>query len=43
MGLTYAKIKLSNPRKPNLKDVDVDSLVDTGNQKEQNSEGQASS
>ncbi|TAL58179.1 MAG: clan AA aspartic protease [Bacteroidetes bacterium] len=30
MGLTYAKIKLSNPRNPNLKDVEVDSLVDTG-------------
>ena len=30
MGLTYAKIKLGNPRKPALKDVEVDSLVDTG-------------
>ena len=30
MGLTYAKIKLSNPRNPNLKDVELNSLVDTG-------------
>ena len=30
MGLTYTKIKLSNPRKSNLKDVEVDCLVDTG-------------
>lgn len=30
MGLTYAKIKLSNPRNQNLKDVEVNSLVDTG-------------
>ena len=30
MGLTYAKIKLSNPRKPELKSVEVNSLVDSG-------------
>lgn len=30
MGLTYTKIKLSNPRLPELKAVEVSSLVDTG-------------
>ena len=30
MGLTYAKIKLSNPRHTHLKDIVVDCLVDTG-------------
>lgn len=30
MGLTYAQIKLSNPRKPDLKDVETNALVDTG-------------
>lgn len=30
MGLTYSKIKLSNPRKPRLKEMDVECLVDTG-------------
>jgi len=30
MGLTYAKIKLSNPRLPDLKAVELNSLVDTG-------------
>lgn len=30
MGLTYAKIKLSNPRKPELKPVEVNTLVDSG-------------
>jgi clan AA aspartic protease len=30
MGLTYSKIKLSNPRNPALKPVELNSLVDTG-------------
>ena len=30
MGLTYAKIKLSNPRKPELRPVEINSLVDSG-------------
>lgn len=30
MGLTYAKIKLSNPRKPELLPVEVNSPVDSG-------------
>jgi len=30
MGLTYSKIKLSNPRLPDLKPVELNSLVDTG-------------
>ncbi len=30
MGLTYTTIKLSNPRKPELKPIDVRCLVDTG-------------
>ncbi len=30
MGLTYAKIRLSNPRKPELQPVEVDTLVDSG-------------
>lgn len=30
MGLTYSKIKLSNPRQPELKAVELNSLVDTG-------------
>jgi clan AA aspartic protease len=30
MGITYSKIKLSNPRLPALKPVELDSLVDTG-------------
>jgi len=30
MGLTYSKIKLSNPRQPSLKPVELNSLVDTG-------------
>ena len=30
MGLTYAKIKLSNPRNADLKPIEVNSLVDTG-------------
>jgi clan AA aspartic protease len=30
MGLTYSKIKLSNPRLPLLKPVELNSLVDTG-------------
>lgn len=28
MGLTYSKIKLSNPRQPLLKPIELDSLVD---------------
>jgi clan AA aspartic protease len=30
MGLTYSKIKLSNPRLPDLKPVELNALVDTG-------------
>lgn len=30
MGLTYSKIKLNNPRQPELKAVELNSLVDTG-------------
>jgi clan AA aspartic protease len=30
MGLTYANIKLSNPKKPHLKEMEVKALVDTG-------------
>ena len=30
MGLTYAKIKLSNPRKPELAPIEINSLVDSG-------------
>lgn len=30
MGLTYSKIKLSNPRNPLLLPVELNSLVDTG-------------
>ncbi|MEP6514205.1 MAG: hypothetical protein ABJA79_10060, partial [Parafilimonas sp.] len=30
MGLTYSKIKLSNPRKPELLPVEVNTLVDLG-------------
>jgi hypothetical protein len=30
MGLTYAKIKLSNPRKLELLPVEVNTLVDSG-------------
>lgn len=30
MGLTYSKIKLSNPRLPLLKPIELISLVDTG-------------
>ena len=30
MGLTYSKIKLSNPRLPNLHPIELNSLVDTG-------------
>lgn len=30
MGLVYANISLSNPRKPELKSLEVKSLVDTG-------------
>lgn len=30
MGLVYANISLSNPRKPELKSIDVKSLADTG-------------
>ena len=30
MGLTYAKFELRNPRKPDLKAVTVNALVDTG-------------
>lgn len=30
MGLVYANIKMSNPRKPELKPLEVRSLVDTG-------------
>ena len=30
MGLTYSKIKLSNPRLPQLSPVELNSLVDTG-------------
>ena len=30
MGLVYAKIKLSNPRKPDLRSIEVTSLVDSG-------------
>jgi len=30
MGLTYSKIKLSNPRKPELQPVELSALVDTG-------------
>lgn len=30
MGLTYSKIKLSNPRLPQLSAVELNSLVDTG-------------
>ena len=30
MGMVYAKIKLSNPRKPDLRSIEVTSLVDSG-------------
>lgn len=30
MRLTHAKLKLSNPRKPELSPIDVDMLVDSG-------------
>ena len=30
MGLTYSKIKLSNPRLPELHSIELNSLVDTG-------------
>jgi clan AA aspartic protease len=30
MGHIYAKIRLSNPREPKLKPIEVDTLVDTG-------------
>ncbi len=30
MGLVYAKIKMSNPRKPELRPIEVTSLVDSG-------------
>ena len=30
MGLTYSKIKLSNPGKPDLEPVEINALVDTG-------------
>jgi clan AA aspartic protease len=30
MGLTYSKIKLSNPRVPSLLPIELNSLVDTG-------------
>jgi clan AA aspartic protease len=30
MGLVYASIKLSNPRKPDLKPLEVKALADTG-------------
>jgi len=30
MGLTYANIKLSNPKRPHLKEMEVKVLVDTG-------------
>jgi clan AA aspartic protease len=30
MGLTYANIKLSNPKKPHLKEMEVKALIDTG-------------
>jgi clan AA aspartic protease len=30
MGLVYSKIKLSNPRKPDLRPIEVTSLVDSG-------------
>jgi len=30
MGLTYAKIKLNNARKPELKPVEISALVDSG-------------
>jgi clan AA aspartic protease len=30
MGLTYSKIKLSNPRQPDLNPIELSSLVDTG-------------
>jgi len=30
MGLTYANIKLSNPKRPHLKEMEVKALVDTG-------------
>jgi clan AA aspartic protease len=30
MGLTYSKIKLSNPRNASLLPVEIDALVDTG-------------
>jgi clan AA aspartic protease len=29
MGLTYANIKLSNPKRPHLKEMEVKALVDT--------------
>lgn len=29
MGLTYANIKLSNPQKSHLKEIEVEALVDT--------------
>ncbi len=30
MGLTYSKIKLSNPKQPELHPIELNSLVDTG-------------
>ena len=30
MGLTYARVKLANARRPDLEPVDVDALADTG-------------
>ena len=30
MGLTYANIKLSNPKRPHLKEMEVKALVDIG-------------
>jgi clan AA aspartic protease len=30
MGLTHAKILLSNPRKPEIEPIEINSLVDTG-------------
>jgi clan AA aspartic protease len=30
MGLTYAKLTLKNPRRPDLEPIEVDALADTG-------------
>jgi clan AA aspartic protease len=30
MGLTYAKLTLNNPRRPDLQPIEVDALADTG-------------